>query len=198
MSSKAKKQFITLRQKARRLLETATDRRLRPLKYYEIEPSLHAGLASLVSAWENYIEAVALEFITCLIDPAQPQKTAIVQLLQLEAKSITSKFNTPNSENSRNLVMRCTGFDPYTFMQSPRLGLNVIQTTARLNEILKVRHSFAHGFSIPNFPWLTRYGHNANLSKKIVQDVDRLISDLVNNIDINIEIHLFNTFGTKF
>lgn len=194
MASEANKKFALFRRRARRLLQTATDQRLRPLSYENMEPGLHASLAGLVSAWEAYIEAITLEAIDCLVDPSDLKRSAIVQVLRKEAQRATESFNTPNFDNARTLLLRYTGFDAYTSMQSPRLGLGVPQTQTRLNEILRVRHSFAHGLPIPNYSWLSRYGVSSRLTKRAVENVDILLGDLVAEIDRDLGAFMVATF----
>lgn len=195
MPSRSLINFKTARLQALRLLDIATDRRLRPLRYEDMEPSLHAALASFVSAWEAYIESLCIEILEAIASCANAQTAAVLSVLQLEAKNNIEKFNTPNFDNSRNLILRFTGFDPYNYMTMGSLGFSVQQTHTRLNEILKIRHAFAHGFAIPNLPWLTRYGVQSRLSKKNVTLAGKSLSDLVKSIDAAAANHLRTTYG---
>lgn len=195
MPSRSLTNFRTARRRALRLLDIATDRRLRPLTYEDMEPGLHAALASFVSAWEAYIESLCIEILDEIASCASAQTASVLSVLRLEAKNNIEKFNTPNFDNSRNLILRFTGFDPYNYMTMSSLGLSAQQTQTRLNEILKLRHAFAHGFSIPNLPWLTRYGVQSRLSKKSVSLAGTSISDLVKSIDAAAANHLRMTYG---
>lgn len=195
MPSRARSSFILAKRKAARLLDTATDRRLRPLSYSEMEPGLHAALAAYVSAWEAYVEGISLEILDEIGLASNPRLNLVLAILKTEAQTATGKFNTPNFENSRTHIYRFTGFDPYNFMFANRAGLNVQQTQTRLNEILRVRHAFAHGFSIPNLSWITRYGIQARLSKKNVRETESIVTDLVGSIDKAAAAHLNSVFG---
>ena len=188
--------FYESRKRARRIASIATDRRLRPLTYVDIEPPLHAALAAYVSAWEAYVESVILEFLDVLISTSNPTASAFAKTLRDEAERAIQRFNTPNFDESRNLIYRFTGFDPYSEMNSARLGLNSNQAQARLNEVLRVRHAFAHGKPVPNLAWLTRYSQQSRLSKKAIKDVEFLISDIAESIDAALRVYARSTFSS--
>jgi hypothetical protein len=135
-----------------------------------------------------------LETIDAMGFGADTQKAALVAILKTEALSHVSKFNTPSFENARSLILRFTGFDPFPVMQTRRLNLSAQQTQTRLNEILKVRHAFSHGFPVPSFAWTTRYGVNNRLTKSSVKDASILIMDLASSVDRALGAHLKNIF----
>lgn len=148
-----------------------------------MEPTLHASLAASVSAWEAFIEDLCLELLDEIGRIPDARLQMVLSVLRLEAAKAVEKFNTPNFENCRNLLLRFSGFDPYPHMHVPRLGLSVVQTQSRLNDILKVRHTFAHGAPIPNLPWLTRYGVSSRLSKKNASEAGSLLDELTKSIE---------------
>jgi hypothetical protein len=195
MPSSARKSFFGVRAKARRLLDVSTHKKLRPITYLEMEPALHAALAALVSGWEAYVEKVVLETIASMADPTNVVGSAVTQILLDEARRNSESFNTPNFENSRNFILRFTGYDPYSAMHSSRQQLTVQQTQTRLNEMLKVRHAFAHALQMPNFQWLSRYGLSSRLTKSAVEDCDDVLSDVVTSIDSGLANYLATTFG---
>lgn len=195
MPSRSLLNFRISKRRALRLLDISTDRRLRPLTYSDMEPGLHAALASFVSAWEAYVESICAEILDEISTIANPQTLAVLSILRLEANNNINKFNTPNFENSRNLILRFTGFDPYNYMTMSSLGLSAQQSQTRLNEILRLRHAFAHGVSIPNLPWITRYGVQSRLSKKNVAIAGSSINDLVKSIDSAASNYLRATYG---
>lgn len=192
MTSRALAEFGYARRRALRLCEVATDVRLRPLTYEDIEPPLHAALAAYVSGWEAYIEAVTREFLQLQVARADPLASAFAKILGDEAGRAIKRFNTPTFEESRGLILRFTGFDPFTILRSERLKMTSDQSRGRLDEVLKVRHAFAHGLPLPSFPWLTRYNREARLSRQSLKMVDILISDLSKAIDVGLSQYARN------
>jgi hypothetical protein len=197
MPSRALQQFVFAKRRARRLAVLATDRRLRPLTYDDMEPSLHAALAAYVSGWEAYVEDVTLEFLNALVGAMDPKASAFAKTLHDEAERVVKRFNTPTFDESRNLLYRFTGCDPFTVMMSSRLKMTTAQTQTRLDEILRVRHAFAHGRPLPNFRWLTRYAHSSRLSQQAVKGVDVLLTDLVEGVDVALSAYALTTFGVN-
>lgn len=194
MASTAYSGFQTAKSRVGRLLAISTDQRLRPIRYVDAEPSLHASLASMVSAWEAYIEAVLLEALDSIARGAPPGELALVLLLKDEARRAVEKFNTPNAENCRDLILRYTGFDAIAVLSSPRLGLASHPARERLNQILKVRHSFAHGFPIPDYPWTVRAGVSRRLTKRAVSESITLVDDFAFAIDRALAAHVVGAF----
>lgn len=197
MSSRARAGFRSARIRSQRLLAISTDRRLRPITYADAEPALHAALASLVSAWEGYVEAVTLEAIDAVASGASSEVLWLTSLLREEAVRAVEKFNTPSAENCRMLLLKFTGFDAFSVMASPRLSLPASLARTRLNEILRVRHAFAHGFPIPSYSWTTRYGTQNRLTKRAVRDSQKLIEDFVDRIDVDLAAHIRTAFPSR-
>lgn len=197
MASIAFANFDQAKRRADRLLSISTDVRLRPIRYEDAEPSLHAALAAVVSAWEAYVEAIVIEALDIVARGATPGELALVVLLKQEAVRAAEKFNTPNAENCRDLVLRFTGLDAFPVLSSPRLGLAAHPARERLNQILKVRHSFAHGFPIPDYPWTIRAGVRQRLTKRAVLEASWLIEDLVLSLDVALGSHLRAVFPTR-
>jgi len=195
MPSRSLREFSAAKRRAQRLAAIATDRRLRPLTYPEMEPPLHAALAAYVSAWEAYVEDVTIEFLDALITSMDPKASALATTLRDEAERVAKRFNTPTFQESRDLVYRFTGYDPLPSMASPRLGMTSAQAQTRLDEVLRVRHAFAHGRPLPNLGWLTRYAHASRFSQTAVRSVAALLTDLVDGIDTGLAAHASLAFG---
>jgi hypothetical protein len=195
MPSQALQSFLAARHKARRLSDLSTDKRLRPLRYEEIEPPLHASLAAYVSGWEIFVESITLEFLDKQITVSSAKASLFAKVLRDEASRTIARFNTLNFNESRDLILRFTGFDPLSVMNSSRLAMTSTQVQTRLNEILKVRHSFAHGHALPPLAWLTRYAHQSRLSKRAVRSVEALLGDLSENIDRGLAAYAATTIG---
>lgn len=198
MASAARQRFIHSISSADRLRALSSDKRLRPITYEEAAPPLHASLASYVSAWEAYVEAVVVEALDRAMVGATQSEIALIGLVRQEAVRAIDKFNTPNAENCRDLILRYTGCDVFPVMSSPSLGLAANFARGRLNEVMRVRHSFAHGFQIPSYSWTMRNGVGGRLSVKAIRSVRGLIVDFVNAIDNQLSIHMAAQFPGRF
>jgi hypothetical protein len=99
-----------------------------------------------VAAWQAFVQDLAKAVLVDLEpppgDPSRPQ----YRILKAMVMSATQRFSTPNSENTRELLMT-VGFDPWPHW-TWRLGPTTLSPTEvrdRLNAWLRVRHSVAHG-----------------------------------------------------
>lgn len=178
---------LVFRKQAARLSKTSSNRQI----------LLHASLATSVAAWDQYVRLICSEVLAAIYRPGDSgyQSLHTRMLLQLDNRLL--KFNTPNFENSRNLLLESTGFDPYPHWTWPKRGWPVVAVQDRLNEILKVRHSFAHGSTMPKYLWNTDPLGNVALSGPTIIGVSGLLSNLVNATDKGFKIHLVTTFGVK-
>ncbi len=155
MPSPAAIQFTALAKRSLALSEFGRDSRLRALSYESSQTCHHAALAGCVAAWDTYVKKLPQNFLAEIVDANQPHFLAIHSLLDARLVAALERFNTPNWENSRELIRAYTGYEPINDWVWPLRRMNSIAVRVRLNEILKVRHSFAHGFAMPAFQWNT-------------------------------------------
>lgn len=157
---------------------------------------LHAALAMLVAAWEAYLERLVREAQQAVADSANTKLSAALSLLTSLTEKEIKRFNTPNAENSRTLLFAHTGYDAINDWQWVTGGLNGIQARTRLDEILQIRHSFAHGFAIPtNIAWAKNRNHPGALNLTALRNVDRFLAHIVRETDRGMARHLTVLFG---
>lgn len=150
----------------------------------------HAALAALVAAWEFYLESLVREFLVEVADPLNLRFAAIQALYRGKVELELKKFNTPNAENSRNLVFGCTGYDPINDWSWSARGMNGIAVRGLINEVIQVRHSFAHGFAMPAYSWNTSSAGAVRLTAASLQTVSRLFSQVVSVTDKGLDGHI--------
>ena len=70
-----------------------------------------------------------------------------------------------------------------------------LQVRVRLNEILRVRHSFAHGFDIPAYNWTELPSGKVRLTSKAIQEIEAFFKNLVKVTDNGMKTHIESTYG---
>jgi hypothetical protein len=197
MSSLAAQRFRFAMRSPEDLRQFARDRRLRPLQADQAQSLYHAALASGVAAWNAYLKGIVLEFFDAIAAPLVPASAALHGIARSAAEQIIGRLNTPNWDNSRNALVQGTGYDPYTDWQWTRRQMGVHQVQRYLNEILHVRHSFAHGFALPAYAWTLSPTGRARLTNRAVADVEALVRYLVAATDKGMKIYISQNFGVS-
>jgi len=163
----------------------------------EVQSVYGAAFVAQVAAWNAYATGLIGCFFQEAANPINSQFHAMHTLANTAAIARLSRFNTPNAENTRNLILECTGYDPWGDWQWPTRGMSALATRLRLNEILKVRHSLAHGFSMPGYSWTQTASGETRLTIRELRWVRAFFNHLVNTTDLGLRNHLAATYGVS-
>ena len=110
---------------------------------------LKAAIACAVGCWEGYLEAALREFVSRTRVLAQRRSWTLIAQFESIVDKLAAELNTPNWDKTRDLLITVTGMDPYaSWVWIPKFS-NPTDTKNFFDGILKVRHAFAHGFSVP-------------------------------------------------
>ncbi len=165
------------------------------MSHDEIQVYYHAALAAYVAAWNAYIGNLVRNFYDVIADPLNPKFDAIHILAKHTAENALTRFNTPNWENTRNILVQYTGYDPIGDWGWTQRRMSSTQVRERLNEILRVRHSFAHGFDMPAYVWTQSPSGQARLTSKAIQATEAFFKNLVKVTDRGMKSHIESIYG---
>ncbi len=193
MASPAAVKYRSSAERARVLRDAISDSRFSPLARDAAQVFAHAYLTSIVAAWDAYINELVRNFYAETADPLNPLFHAIHSVAQRASEE--RRFNTPNWENTRNFLILTTGYDPISDWIWPVRKMGVQQIQERLNQVLRVRHSFAHGFGIPAYPWTRSRSGRVRLTMQSLRDTEKFFRNLVERTDAGMKKHLRATFG---
>ncbi len=195
MSSPAASKYATAAGRIQTLRKAATDRHLRLRLHDERQVYYHAALTAYVAAWDAYINNLVRDFYDVIDDPFTLRFQAIYAIARQAAERALDRFNTPNWENTRNLLQRYTGYDPIGDWVWTRRGMVGLQVRERLNEILRIRHSFAHGFDMPAYNWTQSPSGRVRLTSEAIQETEAFFKNLVDVTDRGMKAHIELTYG---
>ncbi len=165
------------------------------------QDALHrAGVVLTIAAWQAYNEKVLLEAVDAidnnLRDPAAPAPSWALQTFELRQAQINHTvkgFNTPNDQNVQRLFLETLGFDPWPSWEwkRGRRQWSVKDVRTRTNTWVKIRHSIAHGFDLPNdVPWLLGDTGLPRLTLKLLKECRSHFVHLTSRMDTAFRDHL--------
>jgi hypothetical protein len=171
-----------------------------PGRVHTVDPTqrrlhYHAALAMYVAAWQAYLESVCREFLVDISDPLDIRFSAVRSLLSDKIETELKRFNTPNWENSRNLLIGATGYDPINDWNWPRRSLGGVAFRGLINEILQVRHSFAHGYPMPAYSWNSDSRGRPRLALETMGLVKGALVQVVSTTDRGLSQEISGTYG---
>jgi hypothetical protein len=161
----------------------------------EIQALFGAVFATQVAAWNAYVVAVVRAFYIEIANSASPTFHAMHTISSSHAEKDLDRFNTPNSEKTRELLVVCTGYDPWPDWAWPRSGVTALAARLRLNEILKVRHSFAHGFAMPACAWNVDASGRTRLTRAVLKWNRAFLFRIATKTDVGLKTHIRGIYG---
>lgn len=157
----------------------------------------HASLAASVAAWETYLTEIVRLFFLEVAAPHDIRFQSLHSIAREEAERKLARFHTPNWENARDLLIMCTGYDPLNDWTWLPANLGAQQVRELLNEILRVRHSFAHGFPMPSYRWNRSSTGQVRLDVQGLRRVESLFSHLVQQSDRGFQAMIAVQYGRR-
>ncbi len=190
MSSPAVLQYESIRDGALTILKVGRRGFLR-----QDVRSLYGGvLVGQVAAWNAYIVHLVRCFLAETAVARSTSYSSMRSLVQKSTEMQLERFNTPNSMNTRNLLILGTGYDPWTDWQWKRGRMSGVMVRQRLDEILKVRHSLAHGFQMPGYSWTESPSGEHRLTLAMLLWTRAFLDHLVWATDKGMKSHLTRSF----
>jgi hypothetical protein len=151
---------------------------------------LKASVACGVGCWEGYIENVLREFVLKTKTGITKRPWQLISQFEYVVQRLTDDLNTPSWEKVRELVHTITGIDPTPAWSCTPLFANTQSAKDFFDGLMKVRHSFAHGFNVPHgIPHLVTQG---KLDGGYVATCSSLIDNLVFRTDALLEHELIH------
>ena len=194
MPSPAALKYTASANRIQTLRRAATDKRLHPRSHDEIQVYYHAALTAYVAAWNAYIDNLVCDFYDVIADSANPKFDAIHTLAKGTVENALKRFNTPNWGTTRELLDQYTGYDPINDWGKSQANMNLEQVRQRLNEILRVRHSIAHGSDMPAYNWTQSPSGRVRLTSKVIQETETFFRNLVKVTDSGMKTHIESTY----
>jgi hypothetical protein len=194
MSSPARSQYLTASAKAE-LLQTNVGLSRGRFTKYERSVQYAASLAAHVAAWESYLENLVQDFITEISDPLDMRYTALSDLFAPKVEQELKRFNTPKYDNARTLVATCTGYDPINDWNWPARRMGGPAVRILVDEIVNVRHCFAHGTAMKSYDWNTSTAGQVRLTVQALVLVRGIFGHLVSVTDRQLDAHIRATYG---
>ena len=142
-----------------------------------------------VAAWQAYVEDVARGIVETLKPAVGAAGYGTWQLVKAVTDGSVARFNTPNSTNTRNVLVN-VGFDPTTHWSwtAAPASLTPAQVSVLMGEWIRVRHTVAHGAELPPVSVLDRTAAGApTLTRRNAESCMRFFARVVSLTDIGVD-----------
>lgn len=193
MPSPARTRYIALTTTASRILAASRESSGRET----VRALYGAAFVAEVAGWNAYIGNLVGCFYQIIANPTDAQYQSVHTLANGSAERNLRRFNTPNSDNTRTLLVECTGYDPWPDWNWPAARLSPLEMRQRLDEVLKVRHSLAHGSPMPGYDWTQSPSGVARLDLQSVRWTQAFFRRLVEATDNGLTIYISRSYGIR-
>lgn len=149
------------------------------------ESILQAALSMQVSALENYFKKVISDYLgICYECDVDSLALHYNDLLLKRLSEYKKRVNSINSEKARDLLINFSGFDPWSDWVFIKFGSEILQNTIhvrnRLDEVVDIRHAFAHGVPMKEYSWIK---HKSMLTCADLRATNKFLCTLVEKTD---------------
>ena len=176
---------------------------------YQQDAIHRAGVVLVVAAWQAYIEKVVgegllrlEENVTAPVNGVNPPIWAVsgIRLRGTTIKNNISKFNTPNAQNVQRLFSESFDFDPWPIWvwHVARRNWNSARVRKHTDDWLKIRHSIAHGFDLPDdIRWIKGNNGSSRLTLRLLRECRKHFHHLASVTDDAFWNHLNENYGIR-
>lgn len=202
MASDALARFNDAIDTANRLL-SARDSRVNRLGRSDF---YHASWTAMIASWDSFVKTICKEFLSksnnsltlgipnnAVVSAQKVNHQALVMYERL-----LKIFNTPNFDNSRELILTATGVDFYSKWKWDDKNISSLSLKRYLDEAVGVRHSFAHGFPLRSIPNFSTVDGNSNLTYRKTIFLRGLLKEITAITDRELEAALMQYFYRTF
>lgn len=153
-------------------------------------PLYEASIVLSVASWEGYLEGVTTYSIQVIRKRLKPKGKRVLSLLQNRVENDIKRFNTPNSENARSLLIDSFDYDPWPDWKWSRGGLSSLQMRQRMNDYLLIRHTIAHGAQLPPVSFLLDSSGSPRLTYTVCSKAVSFFKAVITATDAGLASHI--------
>lgn len=191
--------FSEMMRKSENLIFLASNLRLKSQSDLK-ETLLKAALSIQVAALEVYFKELLRNYFD-VADFGSGDSLDYHHRILLKGRwdDYVKKVNSINATKARELMLYFSGFDVIQHWNGIKFGAKELRTNIQVfqqfNEIVEIRHSFAHGLPMKQYHWLEGRDRS-NLSCKDLHNTKIFLSKLVAKNDMEFIKYLQSVFPT--
>lgn len=192
MPSTAHSLFLSVRERPAAIVRLG---RVLPPRSADRGSAYLSAIMGYVASWQAYIEALIDAFYHFSGPVYTGYRTQHYDNAWRLARDRVERFRTPNSQNVRELVLSCTGYDCWVDWEIKKMRLRSLRARQVLDDLVKIRHRVAHGDHLPEIPWAKSGAGVLPVSAYAVNYTDRFVSALVEATDKGMQKYIRRAYG---